>query len=242
MPSVVIQGLVKPDNTIVGTTDPSNPSIVTDAPFIITGVGAVGQTCSDIKSAASSAATPDAFLATYALSGINSIKNKLSALKTNLGNFIQTAPITNNPGFNDVNTFINSLSTTYIPIIKLTDTCLQESLQVDISALTNAQKTLEESKSRLESITNPEQNVSYYEGWFPIVRPMTEPALFGLFAAAIFMLLLSILVFLRLSGVQIDIQVPEMTFSLPPNASYYMYGGVAAGIVGGIGYAYYLRR
>jgi hypothetical protein len=242
MPSVVIQGLVKPDDTILATADPSNPSIVTDAPFIISGAGAVAQTCSAIKSAASSTATSDAFLATYALSGLTSIKNKLSSLKTNLGNFKQDITISDKTGFTDVNSFITSLSTTYVPVINLVNTCLQESLQVDTVSLTKAQKTLEESKARLESITNPEQNVSYYEGWFPIVRPMTEAALFGLFAAAIFMLLLSILVFLRLSGVQIDIQIPEMAFSLPPNASYYMYGGVAAGIIGGIGYAYYLRR
>ena len=242
MPSVAISGLVTKDNRLLGLSDPGNPSIVTDAPFVITGPGVVPQTCSAVVAAASSAATADAFLATYGLSGTSSVKNKLTGLKANLGNFQPDALISSATGFTDVNTFINSLNTTYLPIIKLADTCLHESLQGDTSALTAAQKTLDESKSRLESITNPERHVSYYEGWFPMVRPMTEPALFGLFAAAIFMLLLSILVFLRLSGVQIDIQIPEMAFNLPPNASYYMYGGAAAGIVGGIGYAYYLRR
>jgi len=105
-----------------------------------------------------------------------------------------------------------------------------------------AQDRLDESESRLGSIRNPEQNVSYYEGWFPIVRPMTEAALFGLFAAAIFMLLLAVLVFIRMAGVQIDIQIPEITiFTLPPNASYYIYGGVATGVIGGIIYAYYYK-
>ena len=223
--------------------------ITTDPSFIISGTGAVPQTCSAIHSAASSAATSDAFLTTYALAGAQTIKGNLTVIKTALSAADQGQPLSGKVGFDttvgnaiNVNDYVRSISTTYLPIIKLADLCLQESLQSDTSALTTAQTNLDESKSRLESITNPERHVSYYEGWFPMVRPMTEFALFGLFAAAIFMLLLSILVFLRLSGVQIDIQIPELAFNLPPNASYYMYGGVAAGIVGGIGYAYYLRR
>jgi len=140
--------------------------------------------------------------------------------------------------------YLTSLSNTYLPIIRLADNCLKESLQVDQSALKAAQQKLDESQSRLASITNPEENVSYYEGWFPMVRPMTEPALLGIFGAAIFMLLLSILVFLRLQGVEINLIIPELIipyFTLPPNASYYMYGGLATGIVGAIGYAYYKR-
>jgi hypothetical protein len=245
MPVVTITGLVTTSNTPLT----SAPSLNTDVPFVLNGAGAVPNTCTAIKSTASSSATSDAFLTTYALAGATSIKEKLVSLKSALSVADQGQQISGKTGFDtavasgmNVKEFVNSITTTYIPIIKLADTCLQESLQVDTSALTAAQSALDESKSRLDSITNPERNVSYYEGWFPMIRPMTEPALFGLFAAAIFMLLLSILVFLRLSGVQIDIQIPEMAFNLPPNASYYMYGGVVAGIVGGIGYAYYLRR
>jgi hypothetical protein len=244
MPAVALSGLKTTTNTDVPAI-----TIMTDAPFIITDSGAVPQTCSTIKAAASSAATSAAFLTSFALAGNQNIKGKLNVLKNGLALADQGQQIsgkagfdTNVPGATNVADFVSSITTTYLPIIKLADTCLQESLQVDTSALTQAQTNVEESKSRLDSITNPERNVSYYEGWFPMVRPMSETALFGLFAAAIFMLLLSILVFLRLSGVQIDVQIPEMAFSLPPNAPYYMYGGVVAGIIGGIGYAYYLRR
>jgi len=245
MPLVRIQGLGTP----AGQNMVRDPAIDTASPFILTETGAVPQTCSTINSAAVSTATADAFLEMYALSGINNLKTKLTNLKADLALADQSAVLTGKTGFDrgtvheiNIKDFILSIQSTYLPIITLASTCLQEALQTNTPALTQAQAALDESKSRLESITNPERNVSYYEGWFPIVRPMTEPALFGLFAAAIFMLLLSILVFLRLSGVQIDIQIPEMAFSLPPNASYYMYGGVAAGIIGGIGYAYYLRR
>jgi hypothetical protein len=245
MPVVTITGL----KTTAGTDITMVPA-TTDAPFLLTGQAAVPQTCLTVKSAAAAAATSTAFLTNYALAGEQPIKGNLILIKQALNNADQGQDLSGKSGFDtgvpagttNINDFVASITTTYIPIIKLVDTCLQESLQVDTSALTQAQAALDESKSRLESITNPERHVSYYEGWFPMVRPMTEPALFGLFGAAIFMLLLSILVFLRLSGVQIDIQIPDIAFNLPPNASYYMYGGVAAGIVGGIGYAYYLRR
>ena len=247
-PPVSITGLV----TTAGTGLLVNPSIPTDAPFIITGTGAVPSTCSSIHSSASAEATSDAFLNKYALGSVSSIKTKLMNLKANLALADQGQLISGKAGFDtqisgggtNVDDFMTSLKDTYLPIIRLADTCLQESLQIDTSALTQAENKVEESKSRLDSITNPERNVSYYEGWFPMVRPMTESALFGLFAASIFMLLLSILVFLRLSGVQIDIQIPEMALALalPPNASYYIYGGVITGIIGGVGYAYYLKR
>ena len=150
----------------------------------------------------------------------------------------------------DVLTYLDTIQNSVIPSITFAASCLSESLQVDNKGLKEAQAQLDESKERYESIKNPETNVSYYEGWFPIVRPMSEGALFGLFGAAIFMLLLSIFIFLRLAGVVINIQIPEIIlpeflmniFTLPPNSQYYILGGIVAGIFGGIGYSYYLNR
>jgi hypothetical protein len=150
----------------------------------------------------------------------------------------------------DVITYIDTIQNSVIPSITFAASCLSESLEVDNKELNQAQAQLDESKERYESIKNPETNVSYYEGWFPIVRPMSEGALFGLFGAAIFMLLLSIFIFLRLAGVVINIQIPEIIlpeflmniFTLPPNSQYYILGGIIAGIFGGIGYSYYLNR
>ena len=150
----------------------------------------------------------------------------------------------------DVITYIDTIQNSVIPSITFAASCLSESLQVDNRGLNEAQAQLDESKERYESIKNPETNVSYYEGWFPIVRPMSEGALFGLFGAAIFMLLLSIFIFLRLAGVVINIQIPEIIlpeflmniFTLPPNSQYFILGGIIAGIFGGIGYSYYLNR
>jgi hypothetical protein len=157
---------------------------------------------------------------------------------------------TSNTKANTVQTYVNDIETKILPHVQLVESCLSESLQVYNKGLNQAQALLDESKERYESIKNPETNVSYYEGWFPIVRPMSEGALFGLFGAAIFMLLLSIFIFLRLAGVVINIQIPEIIlpeflmniFTLPPNSQYYILGGIIAGIFGGIAYSYYLNR
>jgi hypothetical protein len=240
MPLVTITGL----KTTAGADLATNPSINTDIVFSITESNAVPMTCSAIKSAASSSTTADSFLSIYSLSGSSTLKTKLTNLKSGLAFADQGQELTGKTGFDTDTTVLNIQNYIFyikdyiLPVIKLVDICLQESLEVDTSALTEAQEALNESKSRYESITNPERNVSYYEGWFPMVRPMSEPALFGLFGAAIFMLLVSILIFLRLSGVQIDIQIPESTFALPPNASYYMYGGAVVGIIGAVAYGY----
>lgn len=187
------------------------------------------------------------------VSGSPNIINNLKTLKEYLAvatpsqNFITTG---NQANAQAVLTYLDTIQNTFVPSITFASSCLSESLQVDNKGLKEAQAQLDESKERYESIKNPETNVSYYEGWFPIVRPMSEGALFGLFGAAIFMLLLSIFIFLRLAGVVINIQIPEIIlpeflmniFTLPPNSQYYILGGIVAGIFGGIGYSYYLNR
>ena len=190
------------------------------------------------------------FLANYGLKDAGtgapaaSIKDRLTAFQNGLSAANnQLQPISGLSGYADINTFLTSLGTSVLPVIRLANTCLRENLQVDTTAYEEAKAKAEESKLRLNSILTPEQHLSYYDGWFPLIRPMTESALFGIFGAALFMLIMSILIFLRMTGVQIQLQIPEMTgpswFTLPPNASYYMYGGLAAGLIGtGIAYKF----
>ena len=152
MPQVTITGLV----TTAGAPVATNPLINTDAPFVIVavGAGAVPQTCSAIKSEASAAATSDAFLQTYKLSGQNQLDTQLTTLKAALALADQGQELTGKAGFEgaivnngmNIKDFVRSISTTYLPIIKLADTCLQESLQIDTSALTTAQAAVDESK------------------------------------------------------------------------------------------------
>lgn len=246
MPLVTITGLKTPANVALAT----NPSIDTSPPFDLTSATYAPGNCGGIKNLATVQTSVNTFLLNYGISDTaeTSLTTKLTNLKTQLAPADQGQLLTEKPGFDtfteglNVRDYIKATQEHYLPMIRLVDTCMRENVQVDQTALIKAKDILNESKTRYESIVNPERNVSYYEGWFPIVRPMSEPALFGLFGAAIFMLLVSILIFLRLSGVQIDIQIPESTFALPPNASYYMYGGAAAGIIGAVAYGYMRKK
>jgi len=208
-------------------------------------------TCSTIVSKANTDTSISSFLSSYGLQDKTggadvSIKDKLTTFQAQLApaTVDQLQDITAKTGYSAVNTFITGLQTTYLPVIRLAESCLKEATQVDRSAYNQAKAKAEESSLRLKSILNPEQHLSYYDGWFPLIRPMSESALFGIFGAALFMLILSILVFLRMTGVQIQLQIPEITYfpewlTLPPYASYYIYGGIAAGLIGtGVAYKF----
>lgn len=213
----------------------------TTAPFTTSGAGAVATTCSAIMKNANSL-TSDTFLAQYKLSTTSpdlSIKTNLQNFKNSLLPPVdqgQTIPTTgansaNAPSLGAIQTYLQTIGTTTLPVLRLVNNCLKE--KESDSALTDATNAMIESKSRLDAIKAPETHVSYYEGWFPIVRPMTERALFALFGSALCMLLVSVLLFLRMRGVSIDIHIPEMVlpFSLPAGSQYYIYGGAAVGIV-----------
>jgi hypothetical protein len=233
-----------------------DPSLQTTAPFTPSTAGTVTSvktTCPDILSQAKSLGVVS-FLENY---GINdkvsstaqdiSIKDKLTTFKTALSTADIKQTITNKLGYSTsglatgVNDFITSLETTHLPVISLVNNCLKEDLQIDMTDYNAAKATAEESKTRLDSILTPEQHTSYYEGWFPIIRPMTESALFFVFGAALFIFLTAIVIFLSMSGVDIQIQIPEllisqfmsyMAYTFPPGFTYYIYSGLFAGVVG----------
>ena len=228
----------------------TSATVTTTDPFSTSGGGAVPTTCPAIVSKGVMD-VQTSFLSSYGLldktGGADiSIKDKLLTFQAQLAPAAvdQLQDITSKPGYSAVNTFITGLQTTYLPVIRLAETCLKEATQVDRSAYNAAKAKAEESNLRLKSILTPEQHLSYYDGWFPLIRPMSESALFGVFGAALFMLLLSILVFLRMTGVQIQLQIPEIMnipswLTLPPYASYYIYGGIAAGLIGtGVAYKF----
>jgi len=101
-----------------------------------------------------------------------------------------------------------------------------------------AKKELETSKDRYEELQSPETHVSYYEGTFPIYRPIKDSTLFGLFAAGLFLMLLSLICFLRTQGVEINLILPQTTLpGIPANmfAGMGTYIGIASvlGIITG---------
>jgi hypothetical protein len=228
-----------PRTSLVGATVYTAPLNINTIPL----------TCAAAVTAAKNAANKDELLdLVYHIhpgheNPLYSVQANLRPLARNLAKLDdQGQTFSDTVGRDAVQAHLTYIENSYLPIVRLGNTCLKEALEVDQTALKAAQDKLEESQSRLAAITNPEEQVSYYEGWFPMIRPMTEPALLGIFGAAIFMLLVSILVFLRLQGVEINLIVPDTTlFTLPPNATYYIYGGLATGIIGSIAYAYYAR-
>jgi hypothetical protein len=106
-----------------------------------------------------------------------------------------------------IQTYIKSLQNTDIPILKYMVNCIEESVNIpdNRSEYIKAKEALDVSKKRLEMILNPENHVSYYEGWFPMSRPMHEYSLFILFGIALFLLLLSVVLFIRTQGIQVNI-------------------------------------
>lgn len=98
-----------------------------------------------------------------------------------------------------------------------------------------SQAKLEEAKARYEAIKDPEQKVGYYEGWFPIFRPMKESSLFGVFGAGLFLLLLSIFIFLNMNGVSVSVQLPQTGGLELPDFSAAGPWAVGGLVIGGLG-------
>jgi hypothetical protein len=241
--------------TIVSLNDLTNlsgktvvpaPSINTSITFKTDGTpGSVPLTCQSIIALAKSSGTAQAFLNSY----------NLQPIITNLTQF-NTALVTNNIDQNNmvnptstniIQDYLNEMTSKNIPVLSLVDACIREAqLPVDAIAYNNAKQTLDTSKERLELIKTPEQRVSYYEGWFPLFRPMNRSALFGLFGTGLFLLLVSILLFLRLQGVEVLLKFPEISlgspsaFSIP--SSYKVWAGagiIIGGLVGYFGYKWF---
>jgi hypothetical protein len=241
---VLLEQLRTTTNTFVSPT----PSLDTSPPFTPSTAGTVTPaktTCVDVINQ-SKTSFLDSFLENYAIkdkllssSADISIKDKLTTFKTSITSADILQNIRDKRGYNDINTFLQNLQTTHLPVIRLVDNCLKENLQADMSEYNKAKATEEESKTRLESILTPEQHLSYYDGWFPLIRPITEYGLFILFGLGLLMFITAIMFFLSMTGVSVQIQIPEIAFtiagnyfSLPPGAMYYVYSGLFVGLVG----------
>jgi hypothetical protein len=206
-----------------------NPTVDVSVKFPTSVTDSVPNTCATILSSARRSGTKDAFLSMYKL---NEMKVNLQDLKTKLSapNVDQLQPIESKPGFSDVNAYVTQVESSQLPIQRLVAKCLKEEMEIDVE---DKKAKVEESKSRYEAIKAPEQRVSYYEGWFPLFRPMSESALFGIFAAGLALLLVSILMFLRMQGVQLKIEFPELFLAGYDLSQYtgYVYGAAGLGVV-----------
>ena len=241
---VLLEQLKTTTNTFVSPTASLNTAI----PFTPSTAGtstAAKTTCSEIVNQAKTSSL-QTFLENYAIkdkatpsSDDISIKDKLTTFKTSIASADILQNIRDKRGYNEVNTFLQNLEITHLPVIRLVDNCLKENLQADMAEYNKAKATEEESKTRLDSILTPEQDISYYDGWFPLIRPMTESGLFFLFGLGLLMFITAIMFFLSMTGVSVQIQVPEIVFNiagyyfnLPPGTMYYVYSGLFIGLVG----------
>lgn len=106
-------------------------------------------------------------------------------------------------------TYITSLNSQVQKLAYIAN-CIAEQNDATDSLYSNT-KQLEVSKDRYEQLKSPETRVSYYEGTFPIFRPIGQSTLFILFGVGLFLMLLSILFFLRTQGVEIQLIMPQTT-------------------------------
>lgn len=203
----------------------------------IKGTTLVPTTCDAIVSTAKQI-TSQNFLQLFKLSDsskdpsqrMNDIKSNLSFFRDGLvsSNIDQLQQIVS-PNFKVIQSYLEGINTNQIPVLQQVNQCLRETAIPDNSEYVSQLNDTSESKARLDAIQNMDTNLSYYEGWFPLFRPMKEVTLFGLFASSIFLLLLGIAIFLHLAGVDLDIKFPTFDFGSSDesiNYSSYIFMGI----------------
>lgn len=225
MPDIKTLGGLSP----VGNSGPVIAPTVDVSILFPTGVtDSVPNTCSTILSTARRSGVKPSFLTTYKL---DEMKVNLQDLKTKLSapNVDQLQNIESKSGYFDINSYITTIETSQLPIQRLVNQCMKEEMEIDVDS---KKAQVEESKARYESIKTPERRVSYYDGWFPLFRPMSESAIFGIFGAGLTLLLLSILIFLRMQGIQLKLELPELFLAGYDLSAYtgYIYGAASLGV------------
>jgi hypothetical protein len=174
------------------------------------------------------------FRSIYKLDGL---KNQFTQLRNNLSDSSITynATVENQEIFD----YLDEVETSQLPTLRLVKNCLAEEQKLDESKLKEAQKAYETSKARFESIDEDHETVGYYESWFPLHRYVKESNLFVLFGISVFLLILSILTFLHLAGIEFKFILPSLqpefggsgySFSIG-DYQQYLIGGAVVGVI-----------
>lgn len=165
---------------------------------------------------------------------------KVEALKTNIQAISdqltanQTIRATDDIPNPQIEEYLTSLETSQLPVLRLVKSCLSEDTKVDQSKLKEAQASYDTSKARFESIDEDHEYVGYYESWFPLQRHVKENNLFILFGVSIFLLILSILTFLHLAGIEFKFILPSSGFSeFGAQSSFFEIGEIQPYLIGG---------
>jgi hypothetical protein len=200
----------------------------------------VPMTCRDILSHARVAGSRANFLKTYNLQGTQNtnLKVNLELLKVPMENIADQA-VSSSPGYSAIDTYLSSVQNTQIPVLQLVNACLSEANSPDTQELKLLEKEHDEAKARYDGITADVERVSYYQGWFPMFRPMKEISLFVLFGFSLFILIVSILLILHVSGIRVNITFPLQFFidlysylgNTPGYFTSYLIGGLIVGLI-----------
>ena len=219
--------------SIPGVNNSSKPvNLNTDVQFAVeVGTGGVPKTCQTILEQARRDGKP-AFLGLYK---VRRLKEQFDSLRNQLtdSNLNANATVPNQ----DLQDYLDTVENSQLPVLRLVKSCLSEELKVDQKNLKEAQASYETSKARFESIDEDHEYVGYYESWFPLHRHVKESNLFLLFGMSIFFLVLSILTFLNLTGVEFNFILPSFQSSEYGggwdlgNARQYAIGGVVVGSI-----------
>ena len=228
----------------VTTTPISNQTKLTDATTL-------GRTSDQIVSEATK--NSSRFLSDYKIDASNT-STANTDIFTNVNQFVSSLPSTAEGVVNTgdgrdvnrslVNDYLPYLETNYLPLLRFVRQSLAESKRPDYTLLQEQKATTDESKSRVETIKAPEKRVSYFEGWFPLVRPISEPGLFALFGIGLLFLFVAIALFLRLGGVQFQLILPTFFASdtMPIDYTRFIYVGGIAGVIVGVSlWGYYTK-
>lgn len=137
--------------------------------------------------------------------------------------------------------YINTLHTQVQQLAYVSNCITDQADSTD--ALFAAKKELALSKERYDMLHSPETHVSYYEGTFPIYRPIGQSTLFILFGMGLFLMLLSLVLFFRTQGIELQLVVPQslvLPGIWPMFAGQWAYIGIAACVGVVLGYVLHI--
>jgi hypothetical protein len=146
--------------------------------------------------------SPGTFLTYLNFSNVYSnIQSALVKVNTLIFSNITFTPTT------QLETFLGKLDTQVLQLGYIAN-CVTEKPDLT-EKLFSEKNDLAISKERYNDTHSPETHVSNYEGTFPINRSLKTPTLFILFAAGIFLMLLAILIFMRMQGIELNLIMPD---------------------------------
>jgi len=248
-PASQIKPLDKPEEPRINAIDPHIfSSINTKIEFDTEGSLAVPLTHVSILKKARQSGSADKFMETYKLSSTNEnivgnfayISSIFSKLMDPNSHIDTTQDLRGFDNFDNLQEYLQNMENSQLPVMELVANVLNEEMQLDTTALIKAKKRYEAAKASYEVVENRENQVSYYEGWFPITRPLKVATMYTLFGISILFAILSVLLFLNMGGVQLNVVIPTSEFSSTTSnyedVKKYIFGGVAGGgIIAAVG-------